>query len=200
MKKVFSLLITILLFASGCSKPINNIIDPGFQHFKIAFEQNGLTRDIENNTVELDRTPFTIIVYFTGPDSIFINASFESTSWDLLRDGAPADKINGFSGTDITEGLFNKNETLAISSNSPGFWYYSNENEHRFSKVIDRPGVLICRRRISKIINMDSSSEPVDLSQINEQEIYLAIMKMEWNEYYSKRIEKKREYIKVIFK
>ena len=63
----------------------------------------------------------------------------------------------------------------------------------------ERKNVLLCRRKISFILDK-TSSEKQEMSKIKADSLYLVFMKLEWNKDYTKRFEKKRESIKIIFK
>ncbi|MCP4133953.1 MAG: hypothetical protein GY754_23485 [bacterium] len=198
------LFLLILLFTttycSGCFKRNGTTVKRGFLHFKVSIEQDGLTKDIENNEVELLKKPFSIVIHFPEPDSVFVNASFEPGSFMAAFEGKKVEEVVGFEGKGMAEELFNKEETLMLSNSSPNFWQYASANEHRFSDVITKEGVYICKRNVSHIINVDNDNEKITVSNLKGNALYLVIMKMEWNEDYTQKIEKKREFIKISFK
>lgn len=197
MRRLSLLFLLVLLFGCGTR---GSLIKPGFEHFRIYIEQDGTVKDIDSGEVSLDKKPFVIIVTFIGPDSIFMNASFTDESYIPARDGKPAQEIYGFKGTGIAEELYNPAEVLMISKKSPNFWHYENESDHRFNEVTERSGILICKRRISNIVDLDSSKEKIYISEMEEDEIYLVFMKLEWNDNYDSKIEKKRDYLRLVFK
>ena len=199
MKKGLLILLLISPFISCVSGNKTSIAGQNFSHFSVSVEQGGIKHDIINHEVSLLREPFSIIFYCNGPDSVFVNASFEPSVFNAaMAHAATADIIRYFE-TETTEELFNKDELLTISDNSLHYWHYANENEHRFSEAIPEQKALICKRKISRILNTDISDNPIEIEAIDESMMFIVIFKMEWNEDYTRRIEKKREYIKILF-
>ena len=198
MKKIFIILWAILI--PGCFNQQVRIPDPGFQYYRLTIEQDGFVRDISDHVVMLEKKPFTLILQFTGNANIFLNASATPESYRAASGNLPIEEIEGFRETEVTEELFNRDESLTLSRHAPHYWHYVNESEHRFSEVIQRPGVTICRRRISWVQNMEADRERIPVSRLKENELYLVLMKMEWNTDYSRRIEKKRDYLRIIFR
>jgi len=194
MTRYIIALTTALLFIAGCAGGNKKKTVPSFQYFEISFEQDGAIVPIESHQVILQKKPFSIIVRFVNPDSIFLNASFERQTQDELLAGKTDDEMPGFRGNGITEELFNKNDILNISKTNFSFWYYNSEDDHRFNEIVRQPDMLICKRNIAKIGDIDNSREPLAVEKIREKTIYLSVMKMEWSDDYSKRIEKKRDY------
>jgi len=198
MKKFCLIFLAAIL--PGCVTRSVQTPDPGFQHFRLSVEQDGFVRDISDHVVYLEKKPFTLILQFAGNSNIFLNASCTPESFKATALNTPVESIEGFRESEIAEELFNRDETLILSRRAPLYWHYANENEHRFSEVIKRPGYVICRRRISWIRNMDADRERIPLSRQKEDDLYLVLVKMEWNTDYSHRIEKKREYLRIIFR
>ncbi|HOO72842.1 MAG TPA: hypothetical protein PK926_13890 [Spirochaetota bacterium] len=172
--------------------------DPGFQYFKVAFEQDGIVRDVENNTVFLKKKPFTIIVSFSENDGVFVNASLKPESFAAAMNGEKVDNIPGFRDPGLDEEMFNKDEMLAVSVAVPNFWHYSSDNDHRFTEVITKKNVLMCRRNISHI-NLVDYRKKIDIADLKESELFLVFMKMEWNNDFTRKIEIKREFFKLDF-
>jgi len=201
MKNIFIVTTLMIIAVSGCIKKTGDKpVEPGFQHFKISIEQDNLVKGINNNEVLLEKKPFTIVISFLLPDRIFVNASYAPDSYNKAGMGMEVSELIGFKNTEIPEELFNKEDVLMISNKSPNYWYYANKNEHRFSEVIKKGGVLICSRKISNVLVFDKLKKKIAVTKITADTIYLVFMKLEWNDDYSKKIEKKRELIKLIFK
>ena len=193
------LILPCYILIAGCSSGKNTKDAPPFEHFQISFEQDGMPVPVINRTVQLKKSPFSIIVRFPVPDGIFINTSFDSETLDEILLGLPLQEIQGFQGNSINEELYNRDEALIVSKSSPGFWHYTGDNEHNFSSVTEQNGIITCTRNISRIYDPDTMESPLPVEKIKENEIYISIMKMEWTDDYSKRIEKKRDYYTVRF-
>ena len=148
--------------------------------------------------VALKKKPFTIVISFLAPDGVFVSASLSSETQLQTIAGMVADDIKGFSPTQTDE-LFNKDEKLLISDTSAGFWYYSGKNANNFNSVSAPNGIIICRRNISKLSSTDNQDESILIEQLNGDKIYLSFMKLEWNNDYTSRLEKKRDYYTISF-
>ncbi|HOW80925.1 MAG TPA: hypothetical protein PK573_00060 [Spirochaetota bacterium] len=198
MKHFLVIPIMLLLAGAACSGGKIKSGDPGFRHFKIAFEQDGVIRDAENNVVKLRKKPFTVIVSFAESDGLFVSASLKADSYLAAINGEKLEDIAGFSGPGLEEELFNKDETLALSATIPNYWNYTSDSDHRFSEIIVKPDVLLCRRNVSRL-NLVDYRKKTDLVDLKETEIYLVFMKIEWNKDFSRKIEIKRECVKLEF-
>ena len=198
MKKLIIILIFSVIYHTACTTGPATKVNPGFQHFRISVEQDNVIKEINNHIVELEKKPFTIIVSFIGFDSIFVNASFTHESYIAALNGEPVDTIKGLQSPAMNEELFNKEALIYISEKSPNYWYYTNDNDHRFSEVIKKSEIYLCRRNVASVYVTDKNKK-IDIADIPANEIYLVFMKAEWNKDYSKKIEIKREYLKLNF-
>ncbi len=198
MKKFSILLLLALTILSGCSGA-ENIKDNKPSYIDISIEQDGQPVEIVDNIAEIRKSPFTIIVKLKSGDGILVNSSFSPDSFNNAKMGLPIDEISGFTETGIAEELFNINSTVFVSKNSPNFWYYSSETDHRFSSVTTEGETVICRRKIDSLTNIDSGNSRTELLQLNEDAMYFVIMKIEWNQDYTKRIELERKIFIIKF-
>lgn len=171
---------------------------PPFEHFRISFEQNGLKVPLTNKVASLQKKPFTIVISFLYPDGIFVNASLNNETQRQTIEGVSAEEIRGFSPTQIDE-LFNRDETLFLTDNSAGFWYYAGKNANTFNTAAIENGILECRRNISKINLTDKHNSGFGIEMLQENTIYFSFMKLEWNNDFTQRIEKKRDYYTIRF-
>ena len=58
---------------------------------------------------------------------------------------------------------------------------------------------IICQRDILSIADIDSGSQAIELNKLKKDTIYLVIITVDWNEDYTKMIEKSRKLIKLKF-
>ncbi len=192
-------LIALMLIFFSCSPgSIRN--KSSFEFFRVGIEQDGMEKDIENTEVLLYKKPFTLIISFNGPDGIFVNASVDPQSYNLARDGVDLARIKSFDETVVAEESLDNDEVLIISKTSSNFLYYENENDHQFDIITAASGILQCRKKISTLINLDVAKKKLNIAEIKDDAIYLVFMKLDWNENFSKKIEKKRYCLKIIFK
>jgi hypothetical protein len=198
IKKIAASLL-LLCVMTGCSGKENNLRKEGSSELNMRIVQDGIEKDIVNNEAAIYRKPFVIEFKFRGKDSVFINASFNSASFLSAEAKRPAAEIDGFSGTVISEELFNRDEILTLSETNQNFWHYSNENDHSFNEIKEENGAIICSRKITSFQTEETEKNRVPLTDITEETLYLVIMKLEWNKDFSQKIEKNRKVIKLTF-
>jgi hypothetical protein len=187
-----------MLLCFGCAaekikkQKISDTID-------LTIEQSGNIIQINDDTAEIRRTKFTIILKFPQPESILVNASFKPDTFNNAREGLPINELAGFKHTGIPEDLFNRESVIYLSKDSPNFWYYADDSDHRFNSVLKSETGYVCSREISGIVDLDGSGEKIDLIKVRENIIYIVLIKVEWNESYTKIIEKHRKFLKLKF-
>ena len=190
------ILMNIALF--DCSNK-NIIKDDAADGIDISVEQSGQNISIVDDTVEIRRIKFSLIFRFKQPDSVLLNASFHPETFNNAYEGLPLDELAGFKDTGITEELYNKNSALYISYKSPNYWYYVDDNDHRFTNIVKGENGFICTREIASFIDFDGSGDKSNIGSAMQKEFYLVIVKSEWNRDYTKRIERSRRMIKFKF-
>ena len=202
--------IAVFLILSGCMFT-RNIEENKFSHFEILIEQDGVVKEIVDNEVVLLRKPFAFVVKFSGPDSVYVNAGFNSCLFNELLEGKAPQKNTEINPSGIDEEFFNKDETLIVSNGLHNFWQYKNDEENRFDKVEKKGEIYFCRRTVSNLIilpdskdeNTDSIIKPknrIPISEIKDNRLYIIAIKQEWNEDYTSKIEKMRVCFKIFFK
>jgi hypothetical protein len=196
-KFLYSILALIITFY-GCSAD-KNIRKNSLDIIDVSIEQGGNTISIIDDTAEIRRTNFYLQFKFDQQDSILINASFLAETFNNAKEGLPLNELAGFRNTGIAEEPFNKDSVIYVSHDSPNFWYYTDDSDHRFNSILKNENGYICTREITGIINLDGSGEKVDLIKIKQKEIFLVIIKSEWNEDYTRMIERNRKIIKLKF-
>lgn len=198
MKKSLFIIILLILTCYGCSAD-KSIRDESLDIIDVVIEQNGTRIDIIDDTAEIRRSPFSVRIKLSHPDSIVVNASFHPETYNNAREGLPVNELAGFKNTIIEEQLFNKDKVLYISYDSPGIWYYSDDSDHRFSSVLKSENSYLCTREISGIIDLDGSGDIIEISRVKEKEIFIVFLKSEWNKDYTRMIEKSRKILKLKF-
>jgi len=196
MPKLFAIILSLII--AGCSSS-TIIEDTTRNEINITIVQNNEVIEPENNTYRLRRAPFSIRLTFKQPDGVLIHTSLNDRTYLKAESAYPLNELPGFMNTSIAEELFNMESVIYVSESAPAYWYYTDETDHRFNTVV--PGELgyLCIREISNIIDIDSGKEPVPLSRMKGDTLYLVIMKTDWNKDYTERIELNRKVIKIIF-
>lgn len=196
MKKILIIAaaLSLIISCASVSKKQKDSAD-----FTVTIEQNGVVKEIIDNTVSLGRGEFFMIFTFPAPDSLYVNASFDSETFDLVKLNTPVEKIAGFSSTAMAEDLFNQDETLMISRLSPSYWHYAGEKDHRFTSVEVFKSGIVCRRKISFIADVDGKKNREPLKSIKNDFLYLSFMKLEWNRDFTGRIESGRKWLRIDF-
>ncbi len=194
------LCIIILCFSAfyGCS-PDKNIRNDVQNQIDISIEQGGNIINIVDDEAEIRRNAFSIKFKFTQPESILINASFQSETFNNAREGLPLSELAGFKNTGIAEELFNKDGVIYLSHDTPNFWYYAEDSDHRFNSILKSESGITCTREISGIADLDGKGDKIDIIKIKQNEIFLVIIKSDWNEDYTRMIERSRKIIKLKF-
>lgn len=198
MNKPSFFLFTLTIILCGCStgKNIKNIPDAIID---VSIEQSGSSINIKNDTAEIRRTGFSFKFKFSQPDTVLVHASFSSETYNKAKAGLPLEELSGFKNTGIVEELFNKDSVIYLSFNSPNFWYYADDKEHKFNSVLKTGAGYLCTRDISGVVDLDGNGEKTDILKIRQNEIYIVIIKIEWNEDYTKMIETNRKILKLKF-
>ncbi len=189
----------LLVLCAGCGGGDDALRRYGFRNFKVVVEQDGLVKQTENGETVLERKPFKIRLYFIDNDSVFVNASFSPAGYDAALGGAPIQEVPGFDDPAISEEPFNRDQVLVVSGRVPGFWYYAGDNEHRFNSIAKINELLACDRDISKIRNFDSPEEVADIKSMRQDTLYLVFAQLSWSDDYTRKIEYKRECLKITF-
>lgn len=196
MHKLLAIILSLTL--AGCSSA-TIIEDASLNDIDISILQNNEIIEPENNIYSLRRAPFSIRLTFKQPDGLLIHASFNDRTYIKAESSSPLNELPGFSNTSISEELFNRESVIHVSETAPGYWYYTDGTDHRFNSVVADNRGFVCTREVTGIIDIDSSKEITNLSSIDGDTLYIVIMKTDWNQDYTRRIELNRKYFKIRF-
>ena len=188
--KIIALLILIVAFTSMC-KPTSQ----KEQEFHVILEQNGKSIVPVNNVVTLDKSEFSLVFEFDAPKGLLINASFDKTTYQQAKQGESISTLQGFENTGMAEGLFNDSEEIFISDNAPSYWFYEDEERHRFNSTEKKEGKIICKRIINNLYDI-KSGENIKV-EAAAQPLYLVFISYKRGKTITDIIETKREYIKI---
>ena len=201
MRHVSLLILTIVLlnFASYASGQNISPLEPG-KYFAVGIEQGGKLISVTNHQVILQKQSFSIVLFLKQPDGILVNASLTPESFESARTGRPLKEIQGFTDLGMAEDIFNPQAMLILASQSPHYWYYESDANHRFNEVKQEQGVIICKRIVANLLYRDTTREYVSIRAIRENDLYVVFMKTEWTQDFSQQLEQQREYIHIQFR
>lgn len=197
MRKFIAILICFTIL-TGCSS--QSIIEDTNQNtINMSIKQNGERVEISDNTVQLRRAPFEFHFTLSQPDGFLVHASINNSTYLKAESGKPLAELPGFKDTSISEELFNKESILYLSDDTPSYWYYTDETDHRFNSIITGEAGYTCRRDIKSIIDSSTGKDKLASGQMKGDTIYIVIIKADWNKDYTERIELNRKLLKITF-
>ncbi|MFW5840715.1 MAG: hypothetical protein ACOCZE_09060 [Planctomycetota bacterium] len=205
--RIRRLMILMLLPLAGCLEQSAEI-SPGKgnplgvvsnEYFGLSVKQAGRDVPIRNRTVELRRGGFDLIFAFPVPSGVFVNASARP---DFGREAlAGAD----LAGQSPLVGLDEPNPAvLRITDRKWQYWYYLGPGISKFTDVREvQPGqgqriTWVCRKGI--LGYRVGSDRPVDLRSYPYDDLYLVIIKADWNAGHTQRVEQAREVLHIRFR
>ena len=196
MKKIWHIVLLVAILAGIANFAAATELPVVTESFVIGFEQSGRFIPVKDHQVTLEKKSFTVVVFFRQPDDILVNASLTTESFDAAKAGAALKAIPGFTNLGMAEESFNPRTLLILSNDSPHYWYYKDENDHRFNDIIPKDGQLICRRLITQVM-ASGQKQPIIVKELPGDALYFVFLKTSWTNDFSKQIEQQRDYVKV---
>jgi hypothetical protein len=166
--------------------------------FNISIVQGGVAVSVVNNEITLSKSPFDIVIDMPKPDGVLLNASTNKKTATLALKNRPQAKLPGFKETGMAEALLNPDKEIILAETAPSFWYYDNENEHRFNSVIKSDNGLKCIRSVENLYDRKTKNT-IKINDIKSK-LYLVFIYNKPNTNYFDRIEEKREIIIINWK
>lgn len=167
----------------------------GEKTYEVSIKQNGKTQKIEDHTVVLSPKAFDIVLNFSEPMGVLVNASFGKKTFKNAQKGKPMDKLPGFSQTAMAGGLLNQERDLFLSEDAPNFWFYDDAEHNRFNEVAKTDTGLVCVRTIEHLFD-PKSQEYINITNV-DQPLYLVFISYKQGAKITDRIEVQREYIEI---
>lgn len=195
MRKIILLCLLALVLASG---RLAQAQTPGTGKFTVQFEQNDTNVPAVAGVIKLRRAPFAINLSLPKPMAVLIAASSDPARYDLARQGAPLDRFIP-PGTGMAEYPFNESKDLCVSEDGTNYWYYQNERDHRFDRILLAKERIICHRTIENLFFADAGNRSVKLSASDVKRIYLVFVNADYNWETSKYAEHQRETLVLEF-
>jgi hypothetical protein len=97
----------------------------------------------------------------------------------------------------MADSMFNPENSLIIADEAANYWFYSNQEAHRFNKVEEVNGSFICYREI-EIFYFQFVDFPVTVEEYIENFLYFAFLYSEFDDDYN-TIELQSGCLKIIF-
>ena len=166
--------------------------------FSVHFEQG--TKVIEaDDEVTLKKEPFDIVFEFPEPMGVLVHASFNPETYNLALENKPLKKLPGFENTGMAEGLFNTDNEILLNATAPGYWFYDDDEAHRFNEAKEKSGKITCKRHVihfneidsNRVTNVEDVIAPLNLVFISVErgesdketlEIHRVPVRIEWEE------------------
>ena|ERR1051326_2613193 len=171
--------------------------EPVKRSFTYRILQDGVEVPLKKNSVTLRKKPFVIEFTIPGPLAIFVNASLSDKSYRIAKTKKPYTAIPGFTETGMAESNFNSEKEIMLNDAAPNYWFYENENQHRFDNVKPGTGNFVCSRTVEKFydvgqkktLKLEQMTGPLYLiflvkqagkSQEDEKQLQRECLKIKW--------------------
>lgn len=197
MKRIVLFLSIASLLLIGCGS--GDTRDTDAPAITVHIEQDGQRLQGQDGVIVLRRAPFSIVVTFRGPDSLFLHAWHADTIYRKAQNGEDLAHIVKREGAGITEEPFNPDRSLLLSPDEMNFLAWVDEENHRFNRVERDGDRLLCYRDVSRFIISGNSFEEKDVAEFSEKYLYLVFLKYTWNSDFSVARETGRHSIEIIF-
>lgn len=126
---------------------------------------------------------------------ILLSASYEKQTFNAAKKGKHLDKLKGFRPTGMAENNFNPDNEILISDEAPSYWFYSDDEDHRFNEVVKLENGFKCKRTVGKAYDV-KTKKSLSLKEINAP-LYLVFISYKKGENITDRIEVQRRCIKI---
>jgi hypothetical protein len=194
-KSILQIVLTVFTVTLWAKTANNNAIpDP----FNIIVVQGGVTVPVVNSEITLSKSPFDIVINMPKPDGVLVNASTNKKSATLALKNKIQVKLPGFKETGMAEALLNPDKEIILTETAPSFWFYDNENEHRFNNVIKSDSGLKCIRSVENLYDRKTKNT-IKICDVKKK-LYLVFIYNKPNTNYLDRVEEKREIVIINWK
>lgn len=140
----------------------------------IQIEQKGKLITHTNNVFSLNKDKFNIIFNLPEPMGLLINSSFNKEALKLASEnGIIAEPLN-IPGIGLAEGLLNDRNEIFITNTGANYWFYNDEDTHRFNTVTKTDSFYRCTRTIENINDLDTKIN-IKVKNINSP-IYIIVL------------------------
>jgi len=166
--------------------------------FSVGIEQEGRSVRIAHNAARLQKRPFTIVLSFPGVHKIMVNASFRANLAEAVRASRPVGSVLPLPRAGFQEGLFNPEKMIFVTDGGYNYWYYGNPEVHKYDQAVRKNGRLTCRRVVANY-STGPAAPVVPIARFAGNVLYLTFVEIDWNAARTARIERRVEYLKLVF-
>jgi hypothetical protein len=184
----------LLLFTTLTTKPFN-VDETHDKFFRVYFEQDHKIIEAVGDDVFLKKEPFDVVLEFPEPMGVLVHASLNPETYDDAVKGKSLKKLPGFENTGMAESMFNTDNEIMLSNTAPNYWFYDNDDAHRFDAVESSNGKITCKRRVVQFTDVDSN-RVIKLSDV-EQPLNLVFISTEQTEGSDENVELNRVAVRV---
>jgi len=144
---IFTLFISLTMFAQSEQAPID-----------VYLKQGNDSIYLNNNTIKINKEPFTLIFVYNEPDKyngVYVNTSFLKDYYNLEPSETIKD-LNYLPQKVYSEHKFNPNKELKVN---PEFFQYFGYNPHanwnKFDRLIHAGNKVIAYRKVTNFYDVD---------------------------------------------
>lgn len=203
IKRVVLPLILLMLLLSSCQsseeKEDNEPLRLEEYQYRLQIIQEGREVIPGENGFNLEKKSFVMRFIIPAPMKVLVSASFNPATYEMTMNGESFDAIKGFKWGGMADYHFNPDRSLFIQDMAYNLWYYTSPEDHRFDRVEEREGNIVCDRTVEVISDFnDDDGLDIPLVELAENTIYLSIFSIVRNEE-GQAIEKQRDFFKLNF-
>jgi len=145
-----------------------------------------------NQEIHLKRDDFKFVFSMAQPSSLLISCATEDLTLREAQKGVKMNKLKGFQGTGMAEGLFNPDKEILFDNENASCWYYDSLTSHRFNDAYWDNGGIKCERKIKQLFDVENQ-KLVPLKQAPT--LYLVFIEYKWNSITNEHIEVARDWL-----
>jgi hypothetical protein len=146
MKKLsiqtISILVISMLFLSA------NHVKYAPHYFMAYIVQDGVILPIDEHVVKVKKKPFVIVLDMPDKSGVFVNAAFQSSTFNSALRNAETSSLKGFDEVAMYESWGNPLAEVLISQNRPMFWFIDSRANNRFSDYEHVNERYLCNRNV----------------------------------------------------
>ncbi|WP_437921207.1 hypothetical protein [Sphingobacterium sp. LRF_L2] len=103
------------------------------QSLRVLVKQDGKVIEAVDNVYKLQKTPFQFEISATDVEGFLLGVTTDENHFGEAVDFFEPDEP-WFQNTGMAEVFFNQNKELYLMDMAPSYWYYTDENDHRFDR------------------------------------------------------------------
>ena len=173
MKLVFLKFLGILLISISFIGMAPSKYAP--HYFMAYIVQDGIVLPIDKHVVKVKRKPFVIVLDMPDKTGVFVNAAFQSSTFNAALRNAEISSLKGFTTIAMYEGWGNPLNEILISPNQPSYWFIDSKLNNRFTDYEFVNERYLCNREVNVFYDTKSQKE-LSVEQMNKS-VYFTFLK-----------------------